>query len=96
MSVNQAINLKRSTQDSADGFVKLYARGKIGLLFSGYGKDVHAAEECFKQSLKVSVSLDEHAFAKTMLDQGAPEKVAYKFLENYTIVDEVHLSHIIK
>ena len=95
MSVNQAIYIEREEFDFADGFVKLYAGGKIGLLFSGDGKYVPAAEECFKQSLKVSVTLDEHAFVRAMRDLGTPEKKIHEFLDSCTLVDEVHLSPII-
>ena len=91
MSVNRAINIEMCDPDKADGFVKLYARGKIGLLFSGDGKYVHAAEECFKRSLRVSVTLDEHAFVRAMRDRGASEKAIHGFLDSCTLVDEVHL-----
>ena len=91
MSVNQAIHIEREESDFADGFVKLYAQGKIGLLFSGDGKYVSAAEECFKRSLKASVTLDEHAFVRAMRNRGASEKAIHEFLDRCTLVDEVHL-----
>ena len=91
MSANRVINIEQCDPDIADGFVKLYAGGKIGLLFSGDGKYVHAAEECFKRSLKVSVTLDEQAFVRAMRDRGASEKAIHEFLDSCTLVDEVHL-----
>ena len=91
MSVNRAINIERCDPDGADGFVKLYARGKIGLLFSGDGKFAKAADECFRRALEISVSIDTHAFVRAMRDRGAPEKTIHEFMESYTLVDEVHL-----
>ena len=91
MSANRVINIEQCDPDEADGFVKLYAGGKIGLLFSGDGKYVHAAKECFKRSLKVSVTLDEQAFVRAMRDRGASEKAIHEFLDSCTLVDEVHL-----
>ena len=91
MSVNRAINIERCDPDGADGFVKLYARGKIGLLFSGDGKYAKAADECFRQALEISVSVNANSFAREMRNRGAPEKAIHEFWDSYTLVDEVHL-----
>ena len=95
MNADRAVNTARCEPDKAEGFVKLYARGKIGLLFSGYGKYVHEAEECLKRSLNVSVTLDEHAFAGAMREHGASEKTIHEFLDSLTLVEEVRLSPIL-
>jgi len=95
MSANRIINIERCGSDKADGFVKLYARGKIGLLFSGGGEYGHAAEECLKRSLNISVTIDEHAFVRAMREYGASEKTIHEFLDSFTLVDEVRLSPIL-
>ena len=95
MSVNQVLNIKRCDPDHADGFVKLYARGKVGLLFSGDGKYVHGAEECFKKALEISVNLNVHSFTREMRGRGVSEKAIHEFLENCTLVDEIHLGPIL-
>ena len=91
MSVNRAINIERCDPNMADGFVKLYAGGKIGLLFSGDGKFAKAADECFRRALEISVSIDTHSFAREMRNRGASEKAIHEFLDSCTLVDEVHL-----
>ena len=91
MSVNQAIYIEREEFDFADGFVKLYARGKIGLLFSGDRKFAKEADECFRRALEISIGLNTQSFAKAMRDRGASEKAIHEFLDSCTLVDEVHL-----
>jgi hypothetical protein len=95
MSANRVIKIERCKPGIADGFVKLYPRGKVGLLFSGDRAYARAAEECFKRSLNVSVNLDEHAFVRAMREHGASEKTIHEFLDSCTLVDEVHLSLVI-
>ena len=95
MSANRAINIERCTPGTQDGFVKLYARGKIGLLFSGDGKYVHGAEECFKKALEISVNLNVHSFTAEMRDRGVSERAIREFLESRTLVDEVRLDPIL-
>jgi hypothetical protein len=95
MSANRVINIERCEPGKPEGFVKLYAHGKVGLLFSGDGEYVHAAEECFKRSLSVSITLDEHTFVRALREHGAPEKGIHEFLDSCTLVDEVHLSPIL-
>ena len=95
MSVNRAINIERCDPDKADGFVKLYAQGKVGLLFCGDEQYVKVAEECFRRAVEISVSLNAQPFAKEMRDRGASEKAIHEFLDSCTLVDEVHLSPIL-
>ena len=73
----------------------MYARGKTGLLFSGDRQYAKAAEGCFRQALEISVNLNVHSFESEMRKCGASEKAIHKFLDNCTLVDEVHLSPIL-
>jgi hypothetical protein len=91
MSVNEIYPTKRN-QDFADGFVKLYAGGKIGLLFSGDARYWRAAEQCFRQSLDISVRINANLFANEMRNRGASEQAIHEFLNNFNLVDEVYLS----
>jgi hypothetical protein len=92
MNDNQAVNIERCNSLNAEGFVKLYARGKIGLLFSGDSAYTQVAEECFRQALNVYVSLEAPAFARAMRNRGASESVILKYLISCTLIDEVRLS----
>ena len=94
MSANRAINIERCTPGTQDGFVKLYARGKIGLLFEGDSKYANDAEECFRLALEISVKLSAHSFASKMRDRGVSERAIHEFLESCTLVDEVRLDPI--
>lgn len=94
MNSNRAINMERCDSFNPEGFVKLYARGKIGLLFSGESQYIRAAEEGFRRALNISVKLDVQAFTSEMRNRGASEKAIHDFWENFTLVDEVHLGPI--
>ena len=72
--------------------VKLYARGKIGLLFSGDAQYGKTAEECFRQALDICVGINANSFAKKMHNHGASEQVIHEFLENCILVDEVYFN----
>ena len=95
MSANRAINIESCEPGKPVGFVKLWARGKIGLLFSSDNHHAKAAEECFRRALKISVELDAHSFAIEMHRRGVSEKAINEFLDSCTLVDEVHLSPVL-
>lgn len=92
MSGNQIIKIARKEVNFADGFVKLYARGKIELLFSGDPRCWLTAEECFRQSLDICVEINKNLFANRMHYRGASEQEIREFLNNFKMVDEVYLS----
>jgi hypothetical protein len=94
MSDNRVINKECSESGIRKGFIKLYARGRIGFLFSGNMKHAKAAEKCFRQALEISVNLNVNSFARAMRDRGTSEKAIHEFLDNCTLVDEVHLGPI--
>ena len=94
MSDNQVIDTEWCESGRPKGFIKLYARGRIGLLFSGNMKHAKAAEKCFRQALEISVNLNVNAFARAMRDHGTSEKAIHEFLDNCTLVDEIHLGPI--
>lgn len=92
MSSNGIIKSERKDVNCADRLVKLYAQGKIGLLFSGDTQYGSAAEECFRQSLDICVGIDANSFASMMHNRGASEQAIHEFLNNFNLVDEVYLS----
>ena len=73
------------------GFVKLYAHGKIGLLFDGPGEYQAVAEECFKRALNIQVTVDDIRFVRAMRDRGVAETAIKAFLNTCSVIDEVHL-----
>jgi hypothetical protein len=95
MSDNQVIDTEWCESGRPNGFIKLYARGRFGLLFSGSMKNAKAAEKCFRQALEISVNLNVNSFARAMRDRGISEKEIHEFLDNCTLVDEVHLGPIL-
>jgi len=92
MNGNHIIQIARKEVNFADGFVKLYARGKIGLLFSGDARYWSAAEECFRKALDICVGIKVVSFAKEMRNRGVPEQAIHEFLNNCTLVDEVYFN----
>ena len=91
MNTDKVVKLKGHEEVSMGGFVKLYAHGKIGLLFDGPGEYQAVAEECFKRALKVRITVDDITFVRGMRDQGTPEAAINEFLSTCSVIDEVHL-----
>ena len=91
MNTENIARLKKNKSDSVEGFVKLYAHGKIGLLFKGPGAYQKVAEECLKRALKVKITVDDITFVRAMREQGAPEAVINQILNSCSVFDEVHL-----
>ncbi len=91
MGTGPAMNAKTRHSARAGGFVKLYARGKMGLLFDGPQRYHHTARQCFRRALDVSVRFDDIRFARQMRDCGTPEIVIRRLLDSCTIIDEVRL-----
>ena len=91
MNTDKVVELKGHEEVSMGGFVKLYAHGKVGLLFDGPEEYRKVAEECFKRALNVHITVDEIAFVRAMRDQGTPEAAINEFLNSCSVFDEVHL-----
>ena len=91
MNTNAAIEVKGNEVESMGGFVKLYAHGKVGLLFDGPEEFQSIAEECFKRALEVNITVDDMAFVRAMRDRGTPEAAINEFLNSCSVFDEVHL-----
>jgi hypothetical protein len=91
MKADKVVELKGYDSDSMAGFVKLYAHGKIGLLFDGPDEYRKIAEECFKHALDVHVTVDEIRFVRAMRDRGTAEAAINEFLNTCSVIDEVHL-----
>jgi len=91
MDRNELREPQRCDSCPACGLVKLYAQGKIGLLFEGPVAHRRAAEECFKRALNISITVDEILFVREMRDCGTPEKAIRAFLDGCMLIDEVRL-----
>jgi len=91
MNTAQAVELKKDEESMMGGFVKLYAHGKIGLLFDGPEAYRKVAEACFKRALDIRVTVNDIEFVRAMRDQGVPEAVIKQFLDTCSLIDEVHL-----
>ena len=91
MKADKVVELKGYDSNSMGGFVKLYAHGKIGLLFDGPAEYRKIAEECFKRALDVNVTVDDIRFARAMRDRGVTEAAINRYLNTYSVFDEVHL-----
>jgi len=91
MNTDNAIEVERKNTETTGGFVKLYAHGKLGLLFDGPAEYQMVAEKCFKRALRVRITVDDIAFVRAMRDQGTPEAAIIEFLNTCSLFDEVHL-----
>jgi len=91
MKTEKVVELKGYESVSMGGFVKLYAHGKIGLLFDGPEEYRKIAEECFERALVVHVTVDDIRFARAMRDRGVTEAAINEYLETCSVIDEVHL-----
>lgn len=94
MNTDNVIELKGNETPTMGGFVKLYAHGKIGLLFNGPEEYRSVAEECFKRALEVQITVDDIAFVRAMRDSGTPEAAINEFLDSCSVFDEVHLGKL--
>ena len=94
MNTDKVVKLRGDVKNSVGGFVKLYAHGKIGLLFDGPEAYQSVAKECFKRALRVHITVDDIAFVRAMRDQGTPEGAINEFLNSCSVFDEVHLGQL--
>jgi hypothetical protein len=83
---------ERTDTNKLTSVVKLYARGKLGLLFYGEEKYHQAAEECFKSALDIRVTFDDKKFLKKMRELNAPEKTIKEYLNTRSLTEDVWLS----
>ena len=72
--------------------VKLYASGKMGLLFYGDERYQPAAEQCFKGALQIHITFDDKKFLKKMRELKIPEKTIKEYLNSCSLTDDVWLS----
>ena len=82
----------RTDPNKLTSVVKLYARGKLGLLFYGEEKYHQAAEKCFKSALEIHITFDDKKFLKKMRELKVPEKTIKEFLNSCSLSDDVWLS----
>jgi hypothetical protein len=87
--LNKKVN---SNLAAIPGFVKLYAHGKLGLMFSGDKRFIKVAEQCFAKSIRVTLKWDREKFEDEMGKHGIPTDVINKFAEDYSLDDDIWLS----
>ena len=83
---------ERTDPTKLTSVVKLYARGKLGLLFYGKEKYHQAAEKCFKSALDIHVTFNDKTFLKTMRELKIPEKTIKEYLNTCSLNEDVWLS----
>ena len=94
MNSAKLVEVKKIDSDKMGGFIKLYAHGKLGLLFEGHKEYRAVAEECFKRALNIRITVDDIQFVRSMRDRGTPETAITEFLNSCSIFDEVHLGRL--
>jgi hypothetical protein len=94
MNSAKLVEVKKIDPETMSGFIKLYAHGKLGLLFDGPEEYQAVAEECFKRALDIRITVDDIQFVRSMRDSGTPETAINEFLNSCSIFDEVHLGRL--
>ena len=92
--MNQTKPNKNSDPDltAGSGFVKLYAHGKLGLVFHGDHQFIKIAEQCFTKSIRVTLNFDRQKFELEMRNRGIPTEVINRFADGYSLNDDIWLS----
>lgn len=83
---------ERTDHNKMTSVVKLYARGKLSLLFYGEEKYHQAAEKCFKSALEIHITFDDKKFLKKMRELEVPEKAIKEYLNHCSLTEDVWLS----
>lgn len=92
MNLPETIEKKEAESRSTAGFVKLYAHGKLGLLFNGEKQFSGIAEQCFAEAVQVLLTFDRNKFETEMRRHGIPDEAIRKFSEGFCLHDDVWLS----
>jgi hypothetical protein len=92
MNTEPSEEKERISPNKLTSVVKLYARGKLGLLFYGEEKYHQAAEKCFKSALEILISFDDKKFLKKMRELRVPEKAIKEYLNSCSLTEDVWLS----
>ena len=92
MDTETVNELERNESKKFTSVVKLYASGKMGLLFYGEEKYHRAADECFKSALDIYVTFDDKKFLKKMRELEVPEKAIKEYLNRCSLTEDVWLS----
>ena len=91
MKSDPVIDTKKNESVPPEGFIKLYPYGKVGILFDGPEAYRNVAAECFRQAIKVRITVDDVTFGRAMRDRGTPDDAINQFLNSCLMFDEVHL-----
>ena len=83
---------ERTGPNKLTSVVKLYASGKLGLLFYGEEQYHQAAEQCFKSALEIHITFDDKTFLKKMRELKIPEKTIKEYLNSCSLSEDVWLS----
>jgi len=74
------------------GFVKLYAHGKLGLMFYGDKKFQDIAGRCFADAIRVTLKFDRKKFETEMRSYGISGRAIKEYVDNFSLSDDVWLS----
>ena len=74
------------------GFVKLYAHGKLGLVFYGDRRFIETAERCFAKSIQVMLKFNREEFETQMRRYGISADIINKFSEGFSLENDIWLS----
>ncbi len=92
MKVQETNEMQNAQSIGSSGFVKLYARGKIGLLFQGDKRFTDIARQCFARAILMTIRFDRQKFELEMRKHGIPDDAIKKFAEGYALEDDLWLS----
>ncbi|MGD8524030.1 MAG: hypothetical protein PVF56_22965 [Desulfobacterales bacterium] len=92
MKLPETIEKQTAESGSIAGFVKLYAHGKLGLLFHGDNRFTGIAEKCFAEAVQVLLTFDRKKFETEMRRHGVPDEAIRKYAEGFCLHDDVWLS----
>jgi hypothetical protein len=82
----------KESRTELSGFVKLYARGKLGLLYYGEKKFQDIAGHCFANAIRVALKFDRKKFEAEMLSHGISRGFIKEFADNFSLSEDVWLS----
>jgi hypothetical protein len=92
MKLQETIEKQNAESEIISGFVKLYARGRLGLLFHGDKQFTDIAGKCFADAVQVLLTFDRKKFETEMRRHGIPDEAIRKFAEEYCLHGDVWLS----
>ena len=92
MSLDDCSKKAETNPDKTMSVLKLYAQGKLGVLFCGDNKYIKEAEESFSKAVNVWPQFDDVTFVEEMRKQDVPDEAIKEFMDSFDWNDDVWLS----